>query len=205
MPFIPVENVALAEIRCLIDQQHVENTLYFLLSAGWDEGTLTELGVALIEWWTDHIKPLVSSNLVLKEVVCTDLTSDTAPSMTSTPVLATTGDDSAEMLPLNCSLSVSFRTAGRGRSSRGRNYVVGLTGDAVDSNEANATFVDGITAAYQALSFGGSFDLDATWVVVSRFHDNAPRTAGVATPVSAVVVVDNVIDSQRRRLPGRGR
>jgi len=31
-----------------------------------------------------------------------------------------------------------------------------------------------------------------------------PRTAGVVTPISNVIVVDRVLDSQRRRLPGRG-
>jgi hypothetical protein len=32
-----------------------------------------------------------------------------------------------------------------------------------------------------------------------------PRTEGIATPVTQVVITDHTIDSQRRRLPGRGR
>jgi len=46
--------------------------------------------------------------------------------------------------------------------------------------------------------------LGADWVVVSRFHDNAPRTAGVVSFINAATVVDATVDSQRRRLPGRG-
>jgi len=47
-------------------------------------------------------------------------------------------------------------------------------------------------------------------VVVSRFSGvdadghPIPRTTGVSTLVASVAIVDPVIDSQRRRLPGRG-
>jgi len=32
-----------------------------------------------------------------------------------------------------------------------------------------------------------------------------PRAEGVTTPVQSVVITDTIVDSQRRRLPGRGR
>jgi len=44
----------------------------------------------------------------------------------------------------------------------------------------------------------------ATWVIVSRFLDKAPRTTGISRTVSSVILVNLVADSQRRRLPGRG-
>ena len=40
-------------------------------------------------------------------------------------------------------------------------------------------------------------------VVVSRYENNAPRAEGIATLVDRLSS-DGVIDSQRRRLPGRG-
>jgi hypothetical protein len=107
-------------------------------------------------------------------------------------------------------MSVSFRTESRGRSFRGRNYIVGLTEDQVTGND----FASGITGLFQAvyellLDFGQ--DIAWAWVVASRFsgvdpvtHDPIPRTTGIATVVTAVTVVDNFVDSQRRRLTTRG-
>jgi hypothetical protein len=75
----------------------------------------------------------------------------------------------------------------------------------IDSATA-AAFVD----AYSLLLDFGQ-DIGASWVVVSRFSgvdangDPIPRAAGVTTPITSVLVVDNIVDSQRRRLPGRGR
>lgn len=205
MPFVPVPNTALVEIRLQQDSQKVENTLYFELGTGWDATSLGDLGTSVITWWETFMSPLTSNTVVLREVVCTDLTSDIAPSIVSTPGTLVTGDDINEALPNNVSLAISFRTAGRGRSSRGRNYFVGITDEHVAGNTAESGFVSDLTAAYLALGLGGSFDVDAIWCVVSRFHNNAPRTTGIATPITSVSVVDDTIDSQRRRLPGRGR
>jgi hypothetical protein len=45
---------------------------------------------------------------------------------------------------------------------------------------------------------------DAVHVVVSRYHLGAPRVTGIATPVITYLATDNNVDSQRRRLTGRG-
>lgn len=49
-------------------------------------------------------------------------------------------------------------------------------------------------------NFGG-----CVLAVASRRLNNAPRLIGVATEVIDVVLADDTVDSQRRRLPGRGR
>jgi len=109
-----------------------------------------------------------------------------------------------DLLPGNCSLSISFRTAGRGRSSRGRNYFVGLVESQVNGDVVNGGNVDAYQTLYEELIGAGSVVTGWQWVVVSRFFNGAPRTAGLAQPVTAVVVVDSFIDSMRSRLLGRG-
>jgi len=42
------------------------------------------------------------------------------------------------------------------------------------------------------------------FVVVSKKSGGLPRAIGLSTPVQQSVIVDNILDSQRRRLPGRG-
>jgi hypothetical protein len=43
-----------------------------------------------------------------------------------------------------------------------------------------------------------------TWVVVSRFSGGVERVTGVTTPVVQAAYHDLNLDSQRRRLTGRG-
>jgi hypothetical protein len=112
--------------------------------------------------------------------------------------------------PANVSLAVSFRTAGRGRSSRGRNYFVGFVDDQVTGNVVNNSDAVDIRNAYAAL-IAAAATANVSWVVVSRFSGvdadgkPIPRAAGVTSLINAVSLVDNDVDSQRRRLNGRGR
>lgn len=203
MAFVPVPNTALAEIRMTDDFQKVENTLYFDFGAPPTVTDLQNLGADLLAWYIALMGPLQSSGVALREIYITDLTSATGPTHTETPATLITGGASGEQLPNNVSVAVSFRTALRGRSFRGRNYFVGLVDSQVAHNTLTGAMIAALTNAYNQLpaSLGTS---GAIWVVVSRFTAGAPRVTGVATPVSAVVIVDDTVDSQRRRLPGRG-
>lgn len=211
MPFVPVTNTVLAELRMTADNQFVENTLYFEYLTLPTLTEMTTLGQALIDWWDANIAPLIWIGVELREVVITALNSSTGLQATVVPATTQLGELNVSALPMNVSLTVSFRTGLRGRSFRGRNYIVGLVeGQTTAANEivsaTSAAFVD----AYSLLLDFGQ-DIGASWVVVSRFSgvdgngDPIPRAAGVTTPITSVLVVDNIVDSQRRRLPGRGR
>jgi len=190
--------------------QKVENTLWVENASAWDGDSLTELATEVQAWWTTSYAPIATASVILREIVCTDMTSLTGATG------SVGGDDAVGSqiggtLPGNCSLAVSFRTALRGRSFRGRNYVVGIPIEEMSS-------IDQVTGAYLGLCKTAYEDFlsvisaaEWTWVIASRFsgvdpdtHDPIPRVAGVTTPVTTVIVVDTVIDSQRRRLTGRG-
>lgn len=210
MPFVPVPNTAEFEIIMTLDGQRIENTLYADLGAPWDAAALNAACDVLANWWVDNMAPLTSDQVTLLAVEGTSLESNTAPvgaNSVGTPQVGLQG----EPVPNNCALAVSFRTALRGRSFRGRNYVAGLAEADVNRSHVDATLVTQIEAAYNALvtAFGDA-PVGAAWVVVSRFsgvdvnHKPIPRTTGVTTPITSAHIVDDVIDSQRRRLPGRG-
>lgn len=210
MPFIPVENVALIECRMLYDSQKVENTLYCLNAGGWDTASLTEVATEVKDWWAASYSQLCSVEVSLREVIATDLTSETA-GQAAVDGAGAVGAVGGGGMPSNVSLAVSFRTGLRGRSFRGRNYVVGIGGTFQEGiNELDEDFIANVATQYNNL-LTDVFTGDFVWVVVSRFsgvdpdtHKPIPRDAGVATPVVVALVVDNTIDSQRRRLPGRG-
>lgn len=210
MPFVPVPNVIEAEIRMLLDNQKIENTLYFSKPDGWTLAQAVTMGNNLLTWWASLYSVPLSNQLSLREIYITDLSSATGFSTTApAPTPAPTGDVVGESEPNSVAIAISFRTGLRGRSYRGRNYVSGLPVAQVTQNTVSSTVQADIINAYGALDFQASL-VGGDWVVVSRYSgvDAAgkpiPRTTGIATLVSAVVITDSTVDSQRRRLPGRG-
>lgn len=205
MPFVPVPLSYEAEIRMLLDGQHIENTLYFRASESNPGPDGQELASSVLTWWTATFSPAVSQNLVLNEIYVTDLSSASAPVWSQpAPAPAPHGGRALESSPNNVALCVSFRTLNRGRSYRGRNFVPGIASDDVTLNTVSATILAQLQAAYEALT-----DVDGQgnweWCVVSRMANGVERAEGIATPITSVVIVDPTVDSQRRRLPGRGR
>lgn len=210
MAFVPVPNTAQFELVQVLDGQRIENTLYAVKTAPWTAAELETECDALASWWTTNMAPIISDQVTLVTVEGTSMESNTAPvgaNTTGTPSVGLQGTP----VPNNCALAVSFRTALRGRSFRGRNFVAGLAEADVNRSHVDATLVGQIQDAYNVLldTFTDAIDT-AGWCVVSRFSgvDGSghpiPRTTGIATRVTSAIVVDDVIDSQRRRLPGRG-
>lgn len=204
MPFVPVPETIQVEMRMRLDGQKVENTLYFHKIGGWSAADVPVAYNALLLWWNNNYAVPLSSALTLNEIAIKDLSSETGFGFEiSTPVPKPAGDSAEPALPNNVALCVSFRTASRGRSFRGRNFVPGLPRTSVTQNTVDSTQAGLISDAYNELLTVAD-SLGADWVVVSRFSGNAPRVTGVHTVITGATIVDLTVDSQRRRLPGRG-
>ncbi len=210
MPFVPVTNTVEVEVRMNLDGQKIENTQYYKKASAWSSGDLVTLGNSYLVWWVNFYAVFVSSAVTLSEIYITDLTSSTSlVQSTPAPTPHPAGDRASGVLPNNVALTVSFRTGQRGRSFRGRNYISGFAEDQVVSNTVDSGTVADIESAYNALQDVAS-DNSCFWVVVSRFSGvdgdgvPIPRVAGLTTDITSVLVVDPIVDSQRRRLPGRG-
>lgn len=204
MPFVPVPDTLMAELRFISQGQKIENTLYFQGSAGVSASLASDLGDALISWWDTQFQPITSDTMALVEVFLTDLSDATSFTVSDTAGLPNAGASTTEPLPANVAHCVSFRTAQRGRSARGRNYIAGMTEADTNGSLISSTIVADHVTAYTILLGAGAFVAGLEWVVVSRFHNGVARTTGLAIPVTNVLSVDAVVDSQRRRLPGRG-
>lgn len=204
MAFIPVPNVVEAELIMELFGQRVENTLYFSREVEWEAAQMVELGEMLQVWWAAEYASQCSVEVLLVDVIITDLSSATAPSIGVPAPPDTNGEQDVPTMPGSVTLTVSFRTAQRGRSARGRNYYVGLVDSQVVANDVSGATALAIATIYRTLLTEDYLPAGVTWVVVSRYTDNAPRVEGVSLPVLSVVVTDTAIDSQRRRLRGRG-
>jgi len=204
MAFIPVPETVCAEIRMQLDGQRIENTLYFQQDGGWSQEEGVSLANDLLLWWTNSFRVPLSQDVSLREIYLTDLSSATSWTHTQpAPAPAPTGSQNLPAAPNNVALCFSFRTAARGRSFRGRNFVSGYPRDNITSNDLASAQIADTLEAYNAL-FPMMDAWDGRWVVASRYSNKLPRPIGVTTRVTSVVVVDPTVDSQRRRLPGRG-
>jgi len=205
MAFIPVSDTVAVDVVYDWDGQIVENTLYYKK----DSPTTTEVA-SLIDQVTafirDEIMPLLHETISLIRVIGTLLDVVDGFTVTNTTDLPQAGailDATAKSLPNNVSFAISFRTAASGRSGRGRNFVAGLADVRDGNNLLDLTYQGQLVTAWSSLS---TVAVDDGWeqVVVSRFHAGAPRVAGVTNTVTSVIATDRTLDSQRRRLPGRG-
>jgi hypothetical protein len=204
MAFAPNPRIVQVELRYDQDNEEIENLLYF------DTGSIatqTECALLALEvngWWGVTVRPLQATTVTLREVYAKVMIAPPAPEATSTAALPAAGTGGTAALPNNVTCSISFRTGFTGRSSRGRNYIIGLMEGGVVANQLNAGVIQAWTAAYEGLLPTGPYITGGTWVVYSQQNNGVPRVTGAFSPVSTVLFVNDVVDSQRRRLPGRG-
>lgn len=202
MPFVPVPSAAMIELFWRQDNQRLENTLYFRQADSYDAAELLTLATEVLAWATSEIIPNVSNQVTLVGIKATSLESDSAPAI-ELPA-AVVGAHTFPALPNNVTVALKFLTAGRGRSARGRNYIVGLTENDILNNTINSVVLQAWVDAYAELLTIGTITQGA-WSVVSRFENGVERNPGIAQLVTGVAATDATVDSQRRRLPGRGR
>jgi hypothetical protein len=205
MPFVPAPNIVEVQFRQSLEGSQTMNRIHInVLETPTSAIILSILG-NLKSWWEDNVEDLVSSNLELREMYGKSLETQPGPEATFSSGLPLAGTITTEPLPANCSLAVSLRSGETGRSSRGRWFWQGFT----ESQASGSTVSGGVVASIDAAMTNLKSVIDGlgyVWVIVSYFHDNAPRVGGpVYFAVNDILIVDDVIDSQRRRLPGRGR
>lgn len=203
MAFIAIPNAIRASLEFLWAGQTVVITLGWSKPSAVTPTDLSNLGSALVTWVTDNLKPITANDLSLQAVTAVDQTTQFSPSVVTVPGSAVVGNLTTQSLPQNVAAVVGFVTALRGRAHRGRVYVPGLCADQVNES---GTIVTG-TGTNLVNAFANLDDVETatglTHCVLSRQLNNQPRNPGVATPVTAYTMA-LAVDSQRRRLPGRG-
>lgn len=204
MAFIPVPEVVEAQLFYQDAGQTCMNTLYFNAGGTPALGDMQTLANSIQAWYNAAMADFISDQCALVKVVITDLGSQFGQQVVDISTI--TGQVTTEQAPNNVAPCISFRSQFRGRSFRGRNYIVGVPNASIDVNTLDPTWMTNIASAYGQMLPGGGFAFPGLyeWVVVSRYTNGGPRTTGIFTAVQSVGFTDNVVDSQRRRLPGRG-
>jgi hypothetical protein len=202
--FIPAANVV--QVTVVYDQfgQKMMNVYNVLSGAGHVEADLDRIKAKILTWLTNNLKGeqhnTSSTSLILAKSL--DSEGDIAKEYVVTPAL--TGTQGNTALPGGTTVCVKWSTGLAGRSYRGRTFHIGLSSVHINGNQLGTSAQTFITAAYNALlpilAGGGTVD---KLVVVSYCHLSTWRTSAVVTPITGASVDIN-LDSQRRRLTGRG-
>lgn len=216
MAFIPVPNCAQVTMAySILDADVAENTFGVQNAVSWTSTTLGALGTVFNTWNDTAVSGAAPyqnrvSQTTLVQTTCRDLTTQTSP-VVVTPYTGAHGAGTDASGPLASGLTKSFtaRSGLSGRSQRGRIFVVGIgVGELVggDPNLLSPAFLDEYVRQLNALITDISTH-DPNWslVVISRRHNNAPRTTGVTTPITSWGYANQYVDYQRRRAPGHGR
>lgn len=167
-------------------------------------------GFATQVWdaWVTNMVPAFSAAVVFDGVVLEDIRSIPygGADFPQTPT-AGSGAITSLLVSTGIAWCVKRTTGAVGRSYRGRLYIPvwdqGFISSADTFSSASASAIITGLEDFQADVEGGTYP--CTMVLVSFFSDKTPRDPGVATPVTGWSYTDLNLDSQRRRLAGRGR
>lgn len=202
MPVYDVPGLMRLEMHYLFQGEHCMNTFWIKSNINETSPLLEqELAGTFKNWFSSEVRPLSSSTLVLYEIVVKELRPD-GIAILYTDGLPITGEKTEEALPNNVALAVHWGTGLVGRSRHGRTFHMGLCIDQVTSNHCDVA--SAIQTVYDNLRTAlDNITLNVEFSVVSFVAAKAWRRDVLVTPISGVAV-ESTLDSQRRRLPGRG-
>jgi hypothetical protein len=194
--------------------QNAANIYHVESSSAWDATRLQQLAEEFRTWWETETRAERSLVTCLEQVCARDLTVPNGLAVCVQHGIVNCGSEVSQAMPGNVTLAIKEGTGLAGRANRGRSYWVGLTEAMVSENEVTPVVVTNIVGNMNELSARINA-LGHTLVVVSRHQGTTcdvtrckkiptPRPlGGITTPITGYAA-DPVIDSQRRRLPGRG-
>lgn len=216
MAFIPVANTAQVTMQYLINDSDVaENTFGVHNTGTWDASHLETLA-AVFNTWNDTAVggfapyQVRSNSTTLVQTTARDLTTQTSNVVVvAYPGSHAVGTDTSQQLSNGVCKAFTARSGLSGRSQRGRIFSVGIAQEQIsttDPNQIISSYLNVWTGCLNALITDIS-TANAAWslVVISRYHNGAPRGAGQVTPITTWGYANNLLDYQRRRAPGHGR
>lgn len=117
----------------------------------------------------NFIHGYMANSVTMHDVVVTDLRTEGAPEFVSTNSFPVHGLNEGQPLPFQTAACVSWITAFRGKSFRGRSFFGGFAEQYSDGKSIDAALVTALG------HFGDGIVADGHWKVLSRVHDKAQR------------------------------
>jgi hypothetical protein len=197
MAFTPIDRVIRVVLRFTRDTREFQNVLHVRKASAVTFGDLVTIANEAVDWWQNTYKGVSTSAVSLFSVVATDMSVEGGMQYTADVTPPTPGTFGFAPDTGNSTATMSWRTGRTGRRYRGRTYAVGL-------GEAGIGDLDTLQGGLVSLMASAAVDWILRCLGVSLPAVVASFTYGTAEEILSAVI-ENVVDSQRRRLPRRGR
>ena len=185
-----------------------ENIFYVEADAVVTLAMLEEVAGITAAWIADEQLPITTGGYTADKVVATDQTTNPGLQFTNIDNQGNIGGvTGTATLPGNCTFAVHRSTGLSGKAAKSRIYWPGIAQNQTSAPgelstvTANA-FVDALESLRIALEAGT--EATYTYGYISRVLNGVERVSGLFVPVIGHTYTDLHMDSQRRRLPGRG-
>jgi hypothetical protein len=165
--------------------------------ADWTPSELVDLAQLYVDWWTNTYRVYASDGVCLQQVNVRVYDPDEPLAYdryVSPPVC---GQQAQAEAPGSATQTISWRTGLAGRKYRGRDYAVGLSDADIGDDDRVSSLA---TARLAGAALDLLVDLTAQSIALIVFHRADNTFTGVIS-----FIIESLLDSQRRRLPGRGR
>jgi len=203
MPFQRVPNSAQIAVRGSRGGQNIVMTFHAQKSSGYNLADLEALAAAVDTWVDTSLLPEMGNDYSYVGTTVRGLDEE-FDQIAENNDNAGPGIAGGSTAPNNVSFAIKRRSAFTGRGARGRVYLPPPPAGAFeDDNHVTQAWADALTVILN--DFRDAIDT-VNWVevIVHRVSEGASLPVAIVFTVVEYVVVDLVMDSMRRRLPGRG-
>lgn len=203
MAFQPVPDTAEIDIIFTLNGETCQNVFYAELEGGYTLADLQALADAVDIQWDTAWKADQPPEVLYVRTEVRGLANEN-DFLASANASAGAGTNVSSALPNNVTFAVKKESGLTGRSARGRTYWIGIPQaelSASDENTLNSAYVTAVVSNVNAIRT--VINVTGLWVavLVSRFTAGAQRSEGKTFVWVATTNVNNVIDTQRGRLP----
>lgn len=205
--FQPVPETVEIKTQFTQNGQKVENIFYANAGQAITAAIVEELATMVGVWVVNTFLAHVSSNVVYNRTVATDISTEASFQTIDSTGAGTTGGGGPSTLPNNATIAVHRDTGLSGKKAKSRIYIAGIVpGGLSDPNTVStayaASLVADLNALDTALADDGTVAYDTGYV--QRVINGVRLATGNFIPTIGWSMVDRLVDSQRRRLAGRG-
>lgn len=203
--FIALPNTAQVQMVYNTGGGQAENVFHVVKGSAWEVADLNSIAATFAGWHSAHLRQRQAPEVSLRLVTAKDMSVVDSVAIEAAVSPALDGTHSGKALPMNVTLALKWSTGFSGRTKRGRTYHIGITDTQVASTDMSfmdTTALGLIVADYAELI--SEVNISDQYLAVASLRVNgAWRDTGVLTKILSVSA-DSYVDSQRRRLYGRG-
>jgi len=190
-------------VRGTLFGERTENTLFYELATQPTESDLQSLVDAVASAVVSDWIPLLPTSWTGVAVYAKGLTEQFDVQAVNLNIAGDPGTQGSAAHPGNVTIAIKRVSGLTGRSTRGRIFWQGIPLDAVTGNNISTGYALDIVDAVEVAD-ANAVALTWTPVIVSRQQGGVTPTNAVTYPIATWQIDDSALDSQRRRLRGRG-